>query len=103
MKIIDYDSAEFENFIQVVIYFGMEEKFKEIFGIKAEEYLLEGDNYSENLMINNILSMVRSEPGVILASAYKEDNGKFEIIKIVYEPTGIDEINKNIDWLKSFK
>lgn len=40
MRILDYDSAEFKNFIEVVIYFNIEDKFKEMFGVRVEEYLL---------------------------------------------------------------
>lgn len=103
MRILDYDSAEFKNFIEVVIYFNMEDKFKEVFGVRAEEYLMEENNwYYENGIISRVLSLVESEPGSILASSYREESGKFEVIRIIYEPIGEKEINKNIKWLENF-
>ena len=85
MRILDYDSAEFKNFIEVVIYFNMEDKFKEVFGVRAEEYLLEeSDGYYENEIISKVLSLVESEPGIILASSYREESKKFEIIRIIF-------------------
>ena len=102
MRILDYDSAEFKNFIEVVIYFNMEDKFKEVFGVRAEEYLLEeSDGYYENEIISKVLSLVESEPGIILASSYREESEKFEVIRTIYEPSGEEEIEKNIKWLEN--
>jgi hypothetical protein len=104
MRILDYDSAEFKNFIEVVIYFNMEDKFKEVFGVRAEEYLLEeSDGYYENEIISKVLSLVESEPGIILASSYREESKKFEIIRIIYEPVGDVEIDINIKWLEKLR
>ncbi len=82
----------------------MEDKFKEKFGVRAEEYLIEESNgYYENGIINRVLSLVESEPGIMLASSYREESEKFEVIRIIYEPSGEEEIEKNIKWLENFR
>ena len=55
MKILDYDSASFENYIEVAEYFNISEKFEEYYKCKIAEYTIFLDDfYAENKVINEI-------------------------------------------------
>ena len=103
MKILDYDSARFENYIEVAEYFNISEKFEEYYKCKIAEYTIFLDDfYAENKVINEMLSWIECSPGIIYVSAYIEKERNFEISKISFEPLNKEEAEKIIGWLKKF-
>jgi len=100
MKMVDWDTACFSNFKDVVKHFHLEDEFKNYFGTDVDSFCSDSENkYEENKIINHCLSWIEGEPSSIWFSGYNEDTGLFDINRMVVEPKNVDDAKKLVDFL----
>ncbi|OHD16022.1 MAG: hypothetical protein A2086_04880 [Spirochaetes bacterium GWD1_27_9] len=104
MKMSDWDTASFDNFKNIIVYFKLEEIFKKVFEKDLDSFKLkdEMNKYDENNLINFCLNWLNTPPNIIWFSGYNEETNLFDVNKIEIEPKDITDAKEMIKYLQEY-